>query len=55
MSSWGFSAHLLMMSGYHMLLTHCTMSKLTSAVSVKVMLQAMCFSSVTVEMLLEPC
>lgn len=44
-----------MMSGYHMLLTRRTMSKLVSAVSVKVMLQAMCFSSVTVEMLLEPC
>jgi len=55
MSGWGFAAHLQMMSGYHMLLTHCTMSKLTSAISVKVMLQAMCFSSVTVEMLLEPC
>lgn len=34
---------------------HRTMSKLMSASSVKVMLQAMCFSSVTVEMLLEPC
>lgn len=33
----------------------CTMSKFTSAVSFKVVLQAMCFSSVTVEMLLEPC
>lgn len=44
-----------MTSGYHMLVTHCTMSKLMSAVSVDVMLQAMCFSSVTAEMLLEPC